>query len=103
QRVYQLEKMLAENKGRLSEDDTAAVRGAIARVNQVKSGDDPAAIQQALDDLQRASQAMSEHLHAASAAAGSRAASNGPSSSSDGGPRGGQSDEVIDVEFEEKK
>jgi hypothetical protein len=46
---------------------------------------------------------MSEHLYAASAAAGSRTASNGPSASSDGGPRGGQADDVIDVEFEEKK
>ncbi|MGZ3303463.1 MAG: molecular chaperone DnaK, partial [Isosphaeraceae bacterium] len=86
-----------------SEADMAAVRSAMDRVNQVKSGDDPAAIQRALDDLQRASQAMAEHLHAAPAAAGSRAASNGPTASSDGASRGGQADEVIDVEFEEKK
>ena len=48
---------------------------------------------------------MSEHLYAgaAAAAAGSRAGANGPSASSDGGPRGGKEDEVIDVEFEEKK
>ena len=103
QRVYQLEKLLEENKGRLSEADVAAVRSAIAKVNQAKTGDDPSAIRRALDDLQRASQAMSEHLYAASAAAGSRTASNGPSASSDGGPRGGQADDVIDVEFEEKK
>ena len=62
QRVYQLEKLLEENKGRLSEADMAAVRSAIERVNQVKTGDDPAAIRRALDELQRASQAMSEHL-----------------------------------------
>ena len=103
QHVYQLEKTLEASKDRLSEADTAAVRGAIVRVNQAKAGDDPAAIQRALDDLQRASQAMSEHLSAAAASAGSRATSNGPSASSDGHPRGGQSDEVIDVEFEEKK
>ena len=65
QRVYQLEKLMNENKNRLSEADTAAVRGAIARVNQAKAGDDPAAIQRAIEDLQRASQAMSEHLYAA--------------------------------------
>ena len=57
--------MLEENKERLSESDMAAVRGAIDRVNQAKAGDDPAAIQRAIDDLQRASQAMSEHLYAA--------------------------------------
>ncbi|WP_165226436.1 molecular chaperone DnaK [Aquisphaera insulae] len=111
QRVYQLEKLLTENQGRLTEADLAAVRGAIAKVNQVKSGDDPAAIQRALDELQHASQAMSEHLYAgagagvgaAAAAAGSRAGSNGPSASPNGAARGGKEDEVIDVEFEEKK
>ena len=77
QRVYQLEKLIEENKDRLSDADTAAVRSAIERVNQVKAGDDPAAIRRAVEDLQRASQAMSEHLYAASAAAGSRAAPNG--------------------------
>ena len=103
QRIYQLEMLIDESKDKLSEADVAAVRGAIARVNETKEGDDPASIQRALDDLQRASQAMSEHLYAATASAGSRAASNGPSASSDGHLDGGRSDEVIDVEFEEKK
>jgi molecular chaperone DnaK len=103
QRVYQLEKTLHEHKDKLSESDTAAVRGAIERVNQAKAGDDPAAIQQAIDDLQQASQAMSEHLYAATAAAGNRSGSNGPSGSSNGGAQAGQSDEVIDVEFEKSK
>ena len=99
QRVYQLEKMLKENQSKLSDSDMAAVRGAIARVNQVNAGNDTAAIQQALDDLQRASQAMSEHLQ--SAAAGPRG-SKGASSSSNGGSHDGKADEVIDVEFEQK-
>jgi molecular chaperone DnaK len=103
QRVYQTEKLLEENKGRLSEADTAAVRSAIATVNEAKGASDPSAIQRALDDLQRASQAMTEHIHAASATAGNRTASSGGSASSDGSPRGDKSDDVIDVEFEEKK
>ena len=84
QRVYQLEKLLNESQGRLSEADMAAVRSAIEKVNQVKNGDDPSAIQRAIDDLQRASQAMSQHLHEPSATAGRRSTQNGPSSSSDG-------------------
>ncbi|MGA8350087.1 MAG: molecular chaperone DnaK [Isosphaeraceae bacterium] len=103
QRVYQLEKLMNENKNRLSEADTAAVRGAIARVNQAKAGDDPAAIQRAIEDLQRASQAMSEHLYAGSAASGSPASPNGSAPSGDRDTRGGQADEVIDVEFQEQK
>jgi molecular chaperone DnaK len=104
QRVYQLEKLLDENKGRLSGSDTAAVRGAIDRVNQAKIGNDAAAIQRALDELQRASQAMSEHLYAASSAAtGNGAGSSRASGSSNGGAAAGQADEVIDAEFEKAK
>ncbi|WP_406694857.1 molecular chaperone DnaK [Singulisphaera sp. Ch08] len=110
QRVYQLEKLLEENKEKLSESDMSAVRNAIAKVNQVKTGEDTAAINQALEDLQRASQAMSEHLYAASAAAGGQAgAASGASTSSNGGAQAGQGqkqkqgeEEVIDVEFENK-
>jgi hypothetical protein len=98
------EKLLNEQKDRLSEADMAAVRAATAKVNQARVGDDASAIRRALEDLDRASQAMSQHLSAASsAAAGSRATANGPSAAPDGGPRGAPADEVIDVEFEEKK
>src|SRR4051794_32335630 len=67
QRVYQLEKVLDEHKDKLSDSDKSAVRAAIDRVNEVKKGEDPAAIQQAIEDLMRASQAMSEHLNSAAA------------------------------------
>ncbi|MDB5350302.1 MAG: chaperone protein DnaK, partial [Planctomycetota bacterium] len=103
QRVYQVEKMLSENKDRLSEGDMSAVRAAINTVNQVKSGDDPAAIQRAIDDLQQASQAMSQHLQAASASAGTQGSTNGPSGASNGGPQGSHEEDVVDVEFQEKR
>ena len=45
---------------------------------------------------------MSQHLYAASTAAGSRANQYGPSGSPNGGSRGGQEEEVIDAEFEKK-
>jgi molecular chaperone DnaK len=103
QRVYRFEKTLEENKGRLSEADTAAVRSAMAHVDHVKTGSDAAEILRAVEELQQAGQAMSEHLNAATAASGSRANSNGPSASPDGGRRGGRAEEVIDVDFEEKR
>ena len=101
QRVYQLEKLLNENKDRLTDADTAAVRSAIVQVNQAMQGNDASAIQRAIDDLRQASQAMSQHLYTASA--GSRTTQNGPSGSPNGGSRGGQEEEVIDAEFEEKR
>ena len=103
QRVYQLEKTLDEKKGQLSEADTAAVRSAIAHLNQVMTGDDAAEIQRAIEELQQAEQAMSGHLHAATAATGGRANSNGASAATDGGHAGGEPEEFIDVDFEAKK
>jgi molecular chaperone DnaK len=105
QRVYQLQKLMNENKGRLSDADTAAVRSAIERVDQVKGGEDPSEIRRAVEDLDRASQAMMQHLQGAgaTATAGSRTTAGGSGGSSDGAARGSQSDEVIDAEFEEKR
>ena len=87
QRVYQLEKLLEENKDKLSEADKSAVRAAIDKVNEAKKGDDAAAINRAVEDLQRASQAMAEHLYAANAAAGGRRRGRRPGG---GGRRLGQ-------------
>ena len=107
QRVYQLEKLMEENKEKLSDADQSAVKAAIEKVNAAKKGDDPAAITQAIEDLQRASQAMAEHLYAGSGAAGPGASGpeGGPKAgpSSPNGGQGGKPEDVIDVEFEEKK
>ncbi len=107
QRVYQLEKLMDENKDKLNESDKSAVRAAIEKVNEVKKGEDLAAIQRAIEDLQRASQAMAEHLYAG---AGSAAApGGGPGGAQTAGANGPESaagakpEDVIDVEFEEKK
>jgi molecular chaperone DnaK len=101
QRVYQLEKVLEENKDKLSEADRTALQAAIDKVNEAKKGEDAAAIQRAVDELQKASQAMAEHLYAA----GSQAPPTGGTTetASDGDGAGPKPDDVIDVEFEEKK
>ena len=106
QRVYQLEKLLEENKDKLSQSDQTAVRSAIDRVNEAKKGNDAAAITRAVDDLQRASQAMAEHLYASAPGPDAAAAGAGPGTdrgASTNGGAGGKADDVIDVEFEEKK
>ncbi|QDV32517.1 molecular chaperone DnaK [Tautonia plasticadhaerens] len=107
QHVYRMEKLISENKEKLSEGDVSAVQAAIAKVNEVRNTDDVAAIRSAIDNLMQASRAMSEHLYAASqagpGAGGPEASGPGPEAGGDG-PQGGVSPEdVIDVEFEEKK
>ena len=64
---------------------------------------DVAALHRAMDELQRASHAMSEHLYAGAKTApgaGEAGAHEGPSPD---GAAGAKPDDVIDVEFEEKK
>src|SRR5207245_1393439 len=109
-RVYQLEKLLEEHKDKLSESDRSALQAAIEKVNEAKKGEDVAALNRAIDELQRASQAMAEHLYSAGASpAGAAGAGPGPGPagpSPGGGADGaaaGKPEDVIDVEFEEKK
>ena len=109
QRVYQLEKLLEEHKDKLGDSDKTALRAAIDKVNEAKKSDDVAAINRAVDELSRASQAMSEHLYSAGgpgagAGAGpSPGAGPRPSASPNGGDGSQKPEDVIDVEFEEKK
>jgi molecular chaperone DnaK len=111
QRVYQLEKLVEEHKDKLSESDHGALRAAIDKVNETKKQDDVAAINRALEELERASQAMAEHLYAGPKSSGGPGAGPGPGSAGPGGDPhpgghggpGGKPDDVIDVEFEEKK
>jgi molecular chaperone DnaK len=108
QRVYQLEKLVEESKDKLSESDQTALRAAMDKVNEVKKQDDVAAINRALDELQRASQAMAEHLYGGpKTGPGSDSATGpGPGAASPNGGNdgpGSKPEDVIDVEFEEKK
>src|SRR5262249_498163 len=109
QRVYQLEKLIEEHKDKLSESDRSAVRAAIDKVNETKTSEDVAAINRAIDELQRASQAMAEHLDASRAGpwgAAGAGAQPGPGAAGAGphdGATGPKPEDVIDVEFEEKK
>jgi len=103
QRVYQLEKLLDENKDKLSEGDRTALRAAIDKVNEARKGDDAAAINRAIDELQHASQAMAEHLYAAQGATAGAGAAEGAAEPPPSNGGAGSPDDVIDVEFEEKK
>ncbi len=102
QNVYRIEKLLEENKEKLSEGDRSALQAAIERVNEAKKGDDAAEINRAVDDLSKAAQAMSEHLYASASAAPGAGAAPGPEAAETPGG-GAKPDDVIDVEFEEGK
>jgi molecular chaperone DnaK len=101
QMVYSQEKLLKENAGKIGEADQAPIKSAIERVKQAASKDEVAEIRRAMEQLEQAAHAMSQHLHKQQAAAGGGgpSANGGPKPSGDGKGK----DDVIDAEFAVKK
>ena len=95
-KIFSLEKLLAENGAKVGEADKAALTRAIDKVKSVKDGGDLAAIKSAVGELDQAGQAMAQHLY---------------SKQGEGAPEGEQptpgaskpKDDVIDAEYEVKE
>ncbi|OLE67292.1 MAG: molecular chaperone DnaK [Acidobacteria bacterium 13_1_20CM_2_68_7] len=111
-RVYQIEKLLEENRDKVTAEDERAVRAAIDEVRKVMAGGSGDQINAALKDLEKASHHLAEAMYQKAGA------SPGPGGGPRGGdePRGGAATEpsaggrkegdVIDAEFvdvDEKK
>ena len=99
QMIYQMEKLLKDNADKITDADRAPIQSAIEKLKQVASKDDPREIDQAIDELQQASHAMSQHLYSRGQAA--EAPPGGGPRTEDGQAKG--KDDVIDAEFEVKK
>ncbi len=97
QMVYQIEKLLKDNAGKISDADRRPIEAAAEKVKTAAKGDDVSAIKQAMSELEQASHAMAQHLYRSGQPGGEGAAPSG-----DGKPAGGKED-VIDAEFEVKK
>jgi molecular chaperone DnaK len=99
QTIWQVEKLMKDNAGKLSDNDKAPVNAAVEKVKQAASGDDTNAIRQALNNLQSAAHAMSQHVQRGGGGPGPDGQQGGPTT----GGGGGGKDDVIDAEFEVKK
>jgi molecular chaperone DnaK len=96
--VWKVEKELKEHGDKIAERDKAPIQSAVERVKKAAGGTDPNAIRQALNELQQAEHAMSQHLH--TQGAGPDAGGGGEAQPSGDGK--GKED-VVDAEFEVKK
>jgi molecular chaperone DnaK len=92
--VYEVEKILKEHGAKLDAGSKSAVESSIEKVKAAEKGNDVAAINSAVDALQQASMALSQHMQAAPGAEAGPQAGTAP----DGKPDDG----VIDAEFEKK-
>jgi molecular chaperone DnaK len=89
-RIYDTEKLLKEHADKIDASSKSAIEGAVEKVKSKSEGDDPAAIDQAVQELMQASQAFAQHMQ-----------SQGGPGAGEGGKASPQED-VIDAEFEKK-
>jgi molecular chaperone DnaK len=101
-RIYQMEKLIRENREKVPEADAKTVEEAIEKAKSALAAGGLEAMQSATKDLERASHKVAEALYRATAATGgSGPASGGPGPASEG-PAGGKKageGEVIDAEY----
>jgi molecular chaperone DnaK len=106
-RVYQMEKLIRENRDKLSESDIKPVEDAIEKAKSALAGSSIETIKSATQNLDSVSHNIAEVLYRATAAAGGPEAQqgggSGPGPAGDGGGpgrSGGQKPgEVIDAEY----
>jgi molecular chaperone DnaK len=98
--VYQAEKTLAENEGKLPEDDVAAVRGAMEDARKALENDDAAGMDAAQQRLEQSLHKVAEALYKTQAEAGPEPQAGAPGAQSDSDAK---DDDVVDAEYTEEK
>src|SRR2546425_2987856 len=95
--VYQTEKLVRENREKLSDSDVKSVEAAIADCKKALEGGDVNRINQAADALTQASHKVAEAMYKA----GGPQAGGQAGGSAQGGPgtKSGEKDDVIDAEY----
>jgi molecular chaperone DnaK len=108
--VYNTEKILTENRDKISDDDAKAVEDAVADTKKAMEGDDVEAINKAVENLTQASHRLAEVMYQSAPQGDQEPPPDDPEGSSEGSSEGTQEgqpdDEVIDAEYvdvDEKK
>ncbi|MGO9642938.1 MAG: molecular chaperone DnaK [Candidatus Acidiferrales bacterium] len=101
-RVYQIEKLLRENREKLAESDAKAVEEALEKAKSALAGGGLDAIQAATQELEHTSHRIAETLYRTTGAPGAGGPGAGPAQG--GSPEGGEpkkpgQGEVIDAEY----
>lgn len=104
--VYNTEKILTENRDKISDDDAKAVEDAVADTKKAMEGDDVEAINKAVEILTQASHRLAEVMYQSAPQDGQEPPPDDPEGSSEGTSEGQPDGEVIDAEYvdvDEKK
>jgi molecular chaperone DnaK len=102
-RVYQVEKLIADNRDKLAESDTKPVEEAVATAKSALAGGILEQIQSATQQLETASHKLAEVLYKTAQASGAQAGAGGSADAGPGAPKSGSGSapegEVIDAEY----
>src|SRR6202140_5127471 len=102
-RVYQVEKLIADNRDKLSESDTKPVEEAVAAAKSALAGGNVPQIQSATVQLESASHKLAEVLYKTAQANGAQAGAGGSTDGTSDAPKSGTGSapegEVIDAEY----
>ena len=96
--VYQMEKLIKENKDKLSAESVTALEDAIKNLNSVREGQDKQAIRAGIERLEQASHKAAEEMYRASGTQTPPPGAQGPSAAP-GSQATPKKDDVVDAEF----
>lgn len=96
--VFNSEKQLKEYGDKIPAAEKATIEGAVAKLKEAHKSEDLDTIDKAMEELNNAWQAASQHMYADQQGGGAEQAQQ-----QQGGQQQGNADEVSDVEFEEVK
>jgi len=101
--AYSVEKLLGENRAKVSEPEAKAMEEAVAEARKAIEGEDAAAIKGAMEKLTKASHKLAEELYRQAGGPSAGGPSAGPEGGAAGGPAGaGQAPphgDVVDAEY----
>ncbi len=100
--VYQIEKFVRDNGEKIPADEKTRVEAALEELKKVKDGDDIEAIKRATDSLAQVSQAATQKLYEATAAAGNAGDGSGATGGA-GGSSMPNDDDIVDAEIVDEK
>ena len=103
--IFQTEKQLKEFGDKIPADKKQPIESALQRLKDAHKAQDVAAINSAIDELNRVFQAASQEMYNAQqqGASGAQSSQGAPNNGQQSGNNGGKDQEVTDVDFEEVK
>ncbi len=98
--IYSTEKSLKENAESVAEEDKKTIEASSATLREAMNGDDAAAIEGAMQNLNKAAHKLAEAMYAKASAQAGAGAADGAGNGAPGDGDGGGQGQTVDADFE---